>query len=149
MSLVGIGMLASFAFSRTVPRGRLSWRKGVEAKWALVLDKRAPQEDWAEDVVATRSVSNLLATVSILLVRELEDAESSSEKLVVSSSHQVELAVPEPHFNFISMKRVRGVFPRRIAVFTWAHEKIVRKNYQVDDGLARFGSIGVRNYKLH
>jgi hypothetical protein len=45
--------------------------------------------DWAEDVVATRRVSNLLTTVSILLVCELKDAESSSEKLVVSSSQKV------------------------------------------------------------
>jgi hypothetical protein len=109
-------------------------------------DATSEGADWADDVVATQSVSNLLATFSIFLVCELEDAESSSEKLVVSSSHQVKLSVPEPQFNFFSMKRVRGVFPRRIAVFAWAHEKIVCKNDQVHDGLARFGSAGVRNY---
>ncbi len=50
--------------------------------------------DWAEDVVAATGMSNLLTTFGIFLIRELKNAESSSEKLVVSRSHKVKLAGP-------------------------------------------------------
>jgi hypothetical protein len=52
-------------------------------------DATSEGADGAEYVVAASSVANFFTTVGILLVRELEDAESSSEQLVVSSSVQV------------------------------------------------------------
>ena len=59
-----------------------------------VNDAMSESADWAEDVVTASSMANLLATVGILLIRERENVKSSSDKLLVSSSHKIKLAVP-------------------------------------------------------
>jgi hypothetical protein len=110
-----------------------------------VLDAAGKGADGAEEGVATGSMADLLATVGIFLVRESEDAEGSSEEVVVGGEGEVELALANPELKLVGVERVGGILASGGAVLAWPHEEVIGNDDEVGNRTARFrsGWVGV------